>query len=79
MPFTGASIESRAFKTIRELRNNVIASYGVPLVAVALAFFARAAINDGSFGPFTTYYPAIIISAFVGGLGQVFWLWLCRR
>ena len=69
MPFTGASIESRAFKTIRELRNNVIASYGVPLVAVALAFFARAAINDGSFGPFTTYYPGIIISAFVGGLG----------
>jgi len=69
MPFTGASIESRAFKTIRELRNNVIASYGVPLVAVALAFFGRAAINDGSFGPFTTYYPAIIISAFVGGLG----------
>jgi PAS domain S-box-containing protein len=69
MPFTGASIESRAFKTIRELRNNVIASYGVPVVAVALAFFARAAINDGSFGPFTTYYPAIIISAFVGGLG----------
>ena len=69
MPFTGASIESRAFKTIRELRNNVIASYGVPLVAVALAFFGRAAINDGSFGPFTTYYPGIIISAFVGGLG----------
>src|SRR3974390_24748 len=69
MPFTGSSIESRAFKTIRELRNNVIASYGVPLVAVALAFFARAAINDGSFGPFTTCYPAIVISAFVGGRG----------
>ena len=69
MPFTGSSIESRAFKTIRELRNNVIASYGVPLVAVALASFARAAINDGTFGPFTTYYPAIIISTLVGGLG----------
>jgi len=69
MPFTGSSIESRAFKTIRELRNNVIASYGVPLVAVALASFARASINDGSFGPFTTCYPAIVISAFVGGLG----------
>jgi len=69
MPFSGSSIESRAFKTIRELRNNVIASYGVPLVAVALASFARAAINDGTFGPFTTYYPAIIISTLVGGLG----------
>ena len=69
MPFTGSSIESRAFKTIRELRNNVIASYGVPLVAVALASFARGSINDGSFGPFTTCYPAIVISAFVGGLG----------
>src|SRR3974390_358089 len=69
MPFTGSSIESRAFKTIREFRHNVIASYGVPLAAVALASFARAAINDGIFGPFTTYYLAIIISTFVGGLG----------
>src|SRR3974390_1194096 len=69
MLFSGSSIESRAFKTIRELRNSVIASYGVPLLAVALASFARAAINDGIFGPFTTYYLAIIISTLVGGLG----------
>ena len=69
MHFSGSSIESRAFKTIRELRNSVTVSYGVPLVAVAFASFARAAISDGTFGPFTTYYLAIIISTFVGGLG----------
>jgi len=68
MPFTGSSIESRAFKAVRRVQDNVILSYGVPLVAVALAFFVRAALNGGAVGPFATYYPAIIISAFVGGL-----------
>ena len=68
MPFTGSSIESRAFKAVRKIQDSVLASYGLPLVAVALAFFARAALNGAAFGPFATYYPAIIISAFVGGL-----------
>src|SRR3974390_281410 len=68
MPFTGSSIESRAFKAVRKIQDRVLASYGLPLVAVALAFFARAALNGAAFGPFATYYPAIIISAFVGGL-----------
>ena len=67
MPFTGSSIESRAFKAVRKIQDSVLASYGLPLVAVALAFLARVAINGGAFGPFAAYYPAIIISAFLGG------------
>src|SRR3974390_1818921 len=68
MPFTGSSIESRAFKAVRRVQDNVILSYGVPLVAVAFAFLGLSSLNGGAVGPFATYYPAIIISAFVGGL-----------
>jgi K+-sensing histidine kinase KdpD len=70
MPF-GSSVETRTFKAVRALRDNVAVAFGVPVVAVALACLARLAIGDTIMQgvPFITLYPAIIISTFVGGLG----------
>ncbi len=69
MPFTGSPIEHPAFKALGRLRDNVAAGFGIAIVCVSLAFLARLALNDGAVGPFITFYPAIIISAFLGGLG----------
>jgi PAS domain S-box-containing protein len=70
MPF-GSSFETRNFKLVRSLRNNVAVAFGVPIVTVALACLARLALGDTVMQgvPFITLYPAIIISTFIGGLG----------
>ena len=51
------------------IRQNPFAAYGLALLMVALAILVRGIIgNYAGVQVFTTFYPAIIIAALVGGL-----------
>jgi len=71
MPFGSAKSEARLFNLLHIVRRNRPLAYGISAGAVALAVVARLAVGL-EFMPgvsFITLYPAIILSAFLGGLG----------
>lgn len=53
------------------MRHNAIAAYGVALVTVAVATFARWLVGGHVMEgiPFITFYPAIILATILGGFG----------
>jgi PAS domain-containing protein len=56
------------YERLRRLRQNPRAGYAVVLASVAASITARWAIGDLLVAvPFITFYPAVIISALVGG------------
>jgi K+-sensing histidine kinase KdpD len=60
------------FEPLRKLRrDNQTICYGVAIAAVALAGLVRWSLEGilVSGVPFITFFPAVIIAAFVGGLG----------
>ena len=70
MPFAASQREARIVRALRRLRLNPTAAYGVSIVAVAVATWARFALGGHVVSvAFVTFYPAIILTTFVGGLG----------
>ena len=71
MPFAlGFQIYPWVERLLR-VRQYPLAAYGLALLMVALAVFARWLVGEytGAQIPFITFYPAIIIAALIGGLG----------
>ena len=69
MPLSAAFEGYGLFERALRIRRNPLAVYGTVAVLVALATFARWAISTNVVGgPFSTYYPAIIIATLIGGV-----------
>src|SRR6266700_6882187 len=70
MPFSSPLSEQRNLERVRAMRQNPLAAYGIAVLAVGLATLARWAVGEHVIAgvPFITYYPAIILATFLGGL-----------
>src|ERR1041385_6853015 len=71
MPLSTSLSEHRAFKALQRLRRNRTMAYAIALGAIAAASAMRWAASDvlPEGLPFITFYPAIVIVTFLGGLG----------
>ena len=71
MPFTASQREARLVRALRCLRHKPTAAYGVSIMAVGVAVLARVALTGYVVVgvAFITFYPAIILATFLGGLG----------
>jgi PAS domain S-box-containing protein len=71
MPFSKSSGEVHLFNLLQMMRGNRPLAYAMAVGAVALAVLVRLAIGLEFFPgvSFITLYPAIFLSAFLGGLG----------
>jgi len=71
VPFSSALESHRLFERVLRVRRNPVAAYGFAIAAVAVATLARWALGSevGEDVPFLTYFPAIVLTALVGGLG----------
>lgn len=69
MPFPMAFEDHPFIESVRRVRQNPIATYGVAVATVAVATFIRWAVDGQVIEgiPFITYYPAIIIATLAGG------------
>lgn len=70
MPFSSAFAEHPVLERAMRVRRNRSAGFGISILLVGFAAFTRwllaDAIGDGV--PFITFYPAIILATFLGGL-----------
>src|SRR5262245_982143 len=71
VPFSSALESHRLFERVLRVRRSPVAAYGFAIAAVAVATLARWALGSevGEDVPFLTYFPAIVLTALVGGLG----------
>src|SRR2546427_12371687 len=62
---------SRFDRLLSEIRASVVARYGMAVTVVALALLMRLALDPvwGMRFPLTTFYGAVGVAAWVGGLG----------
>lgn len=60
---------NRVVEAIRELRKHPLTTYGITILAIAVATILRAVAGGELMAglPFITYYPAIIVVALIGG------------
>jgi hypothetical protein len=67
----GSPSETRTFRLLRLLRRNTLLAYAISVASVVLAVLVRFAIGEGTVPgvPFITFYPAIIFTTLLGGLG----------
>jgi len=70
---TGAAVAVRVLRVTKELRCHPLFGYTMAFVFVALATLLQwAAGNLYENAPFLTIYPAIIVTALIGGRGPGF-------
>jgi PAS domain S-box-containing protein len=70
MSFSAVLREGQLLEEVRRFRENRLLAYGAAIAAVALATALRTLLSPQLLSgvPFITYFPAIIVATFLGGL-----------